>query len=56
MRIFCVSLKGKIDNSGQDETKKAVNSVVLLTNLSQEMDCTEFKMLTNTVLIGKGGI
>jgi hypothetical protein len=46
----------KIDNSGQDETKKAVNSVVLLTNLSQEMDCTEFKMLTNTVLIGKGGI
>ena len=49
-------IQTEIDSGGQDETKKAVNSVALLTNLSQEMDCTEFKMLTNTVLIGKGGI
>lgn len=41
---------GKVSGN---ETKKAVNSVALLTNLFQEMDCTEFKMLTNTVLIGK---
>ncbi len=47
-----MQVKAEMDSRGQSETAKAANSVTLLSNLSKEIDCSEYGLLKDTVLIG----
>ena len=50
LRKYEVLIKAETDNGALSETTRAVNSAALLTNLSREIDCTDFGLLKDTAL------
>ena len=47
-----MQIKAEMDNRDRNEIEKAANSVMLLSKLSKGIDCSDFGLLMDTVLIG----
>lgn len=45
-------ISAEMESNGQKDVSKAVNSIALLSNLSKEIDCSEFGLLKDTIQIG----
>lgn len=52
LRQFKAQITAEIERRERSEVSRAVNAVALLSDLSKEMDCSEFGWLKDTVLIG----
>ena len=51
LRQYEAKIKAEINSDEQNEVTRAVNSVALLTDLSREIDCSEFGLLKDTLQV-----